>query len=81
MEFLLKLYNLRRNVMKRRTRIEELPKDANVTKEEMKKIMGGYNIPAPRRGTLVGNPGSSSGANKFLDVYMIIADDHAFIRR
>ncbi len=33
--------------MKRRTRIEELPMDAKVTKKEMKKIMGGYNIPAP----------------------------------
>ncbi len=27
--------------MKRRTRIEELPKDAKVTKEEMKQIIGG----------------------------------------
>ena len=52
-----------------RTQKYDLSKEANVTKEEMKKIMGGYNIPMPKKGTLVGNPGTASGANKFIDFF------------
>ncbi len=60
--------------MKRRIMIEDLPKDAKVTKEEMKNVTG--------RGAVgVGNPGSSPGTRKFFDVFTIVADDHAFIRR
>ncbi len=60
--------------MKRRTEIKDLPKDTTITKQEMKNVTG--------RGAVgVGNPGSSSQTSKFFDVFTMIADDHAFIRR